>query len=198
VETLTEVLVAHEEIVALGPDIRDRLLYTAQSYQTRENEIQDLIEEVRLQTRTALSPKLVQESIARKEKKSGYPLSEDEKDAIGHLTARSAICVVLGRAGTGKTTMLEPVADAYRRAGYRVLGTSALGKVIDMMAREIGILCYTLDHLHIAWTQYKRLKEKLQEAGTHQATSRYIQRRLTAFQEKQLSARDVLISILRP
>ena len=59
----------------------------------------------------------------------------------------------LGVAGAGKTTALRCVADAYRAAGYQVIGTATSGQAARTLGREAGLhqsrtlasLCCRLD-----------------------------------------------------
>jgi conjugative relaxase-like TrwC/TraI family protein len=52
----------------------------------------------------------------------------------------------IGRAGTGKTTTVAAVAEAWTAAGYRVLGTAVKGEAARTLAATTGIACET-----VAW-----------------------------------------------
>jgi conjugative relaxase-like TrwC/TraI family protein len=52
----------------------------------------------------------------------------------------------IGRAGTGKTTTVAACADAWRAAGYRVVGTAVKGEAARTLASTTGIECET-----VAW-----------------------------------------------
>jgi ATP-dependent exoDNAse (exonuclease V) alpha subunit len=52
----------------------------------------------------------------------------------------------IGRAGTGKTTTVAACADAWRDAGYRVVGTAVKGEAARTLAAATGIECET-----VAW-----------------------------------------------
>jgi len=76
----------------------------------------------------------------------------------GHLTDEQADLVqswcqgghrfqsAIGRAGTGKTTTVAACADAWRAAGYRVLGAAVKGEAARTLASATGIECET-----VAW-----------------------------------------------
>jgi len=52
-------------------------------------------------------------------------MNEEQLRAAWHLTVESgSIAVVSGMAGTGKTTMLRPVKEAFEAEGYRVIGAT--------------------------------------------------------------------------
>ncbi len=61
--------------------------------------------------------------------------------------------VVVGVAGSGKTTALDAATTALERSGHRVLGTSTSGQAARTLGREAGIdsstfasLLWRLDH----------------------------------------------------
>jgi len=63
------------------------------------------------------------------------------------------VAVVVGIAGSGKTTALDTAADALEAAGYRVLGTSTSGQAVRTLGTEAGVeartfasLLWRLDH----------------------------------------------------
>ncbi|MGA3221467.1 MAG: MobF family relaxase [Acidimicrobiales bacterium] len=97
----------------------------------------------------------VAQAIARAEEALGGPLSE------GQRAAAEAVCIsgrgaelVVGVAGSGKTTMLKVVADAFERSGCQVLGTATSGQAARTLGKEAGIgesrtlasLAWRLDH----------------------------------------------------
>jgi Ti-type conjugative transfer relaxase TraA len=68
-------------------------------------------------------------------------LSPEQKEAVAVLTgrdlgvqgSRSSVSVLIGRAGTGKTTTLKAVADYYRESGYTVKGGAISGIASDSL-----------------------------------------------------------------
>ena len=82
----------------------------------------------------------VAEAISRAERELGGALTD------GQRAAAEAICtsgrgaeLVVGVAGSGKTTMLRVVADAFERAGYDVVGTATSGQAARTLGKEAGI-----------------------------------------------------------
>ena len=87
-----------------------------------------------------LDPDVVAKAIGREEQEMGGPLTG------GQLDAAEAICtsgrgaeLVVGVAGSGKTTMLRVVSDAFESAGYRVVGTATSGQASRTLGKEAGI-----------------------------------------------------------
>ena len=65
--------------------------------------------------------------------------------------------MVVGVAGSGKTTALDTATTALETAGYRVLGTSTSGQATRTLGAEAGVeartfasLLWRLDHGHIS------------------------------------------------
>lgn len=78
----------------------------------------------------------------------GFSLSEEQILALRTVTEKSgAVQLVQGRAGAGKTTMLEAARMAWENAGYRVLGAAMAGKAAAGLAKESGIESRTLHSL---------------------------------------------------
>ena len=85
-------------------------------------------------------------------------LSDEQREALGHVTGPAAIAVVSGAAGAGKSTMLEAARDAWERSGRRVIGAALAGKAVDGLAGSSGIDSRTLS----AWAhRWERGKERL-------------------------------------
>ena len=60
----------------------------------------------------------------------------ERRAAFGELTQASGLAVLAGEAGTGKSTTLAAVRDAYESAGYRVIGTSWTNQVVQNLKQD--------------------------------------------------------------
>jgi len=60
----------------------------------------------------------------------------DRRQAFLHATEAGGFAVIAGEAGTGKSTTLAAVRDAYERAGFRVVGLAWTNIVVQAMQRE--------------------------------------------------------------
>ena len=93
-------------------------------------------------------------ALLAKEQAIGAPLTQGQWSAVDALcSADSAVTVVVGVAGSGKTTVLDAATDALEASGYRVLGTSTsgqatrnLGTEARLEARTFASLLWRLDH----------------------------------------------------
>ncbi len=70
----------------------------------------------------------------------GRSLTAGQEAAVrGICTDGRRVSLVLGVAGSGKTTAIRCVAEAYAAAGYQVIGTATSGQAARTLGREAGI-----------------------------------------------------------
>jgi hypothetical protein len=94
-------------------------------------------------------------ALASVEARRGHPLSDVQRRAAESIvTSGRGADIVIGVAGSGKTTMLEVVAAAYEEAGCQVIGTATSGQAARNLGDEADIedshtlasLVWRLDH----------------------------------------------------
>jgi ATP-dependent exoDNAse (exonuclease V) alpha subunit len=74
------------------------------------------------------------------EERLGHSLTQRHSDAVTGICGQGrAVSLVLGVAGSGKTTALGAVADAYEACGFRVIGTATAGQAARTLGREAGL-----------------------------------------------------------
>ncbi|MFC7436576.1 Ti-type conjugative transfer relaxase TraA [Hydrogenophaga bisanensis] len=85
-------------------------------------------------------------------------LSDEQKNAVRHVTQAGSLAVVIGDAGTGKSFSMKVAREAWEAAGYNVRGAALAGKAADELQAGSGIDSRTLASLEFAW---KNGKDKL-------------------------------------
>jgi conjugative relaxase-like TrwC/TraI family protein len=92
----------------------------------------------------------------------GYQLTSAQEDAVVAIcTSGRGAEVVLGVAGSGKTTILSVARSAFESCGFEVLGTATSGQAARNLGREAGIgesktlasLAWRLDHRRISLSE---------------------------------------------
>ena len=78
-------------------------------------------------------------------------LSEEQREAVRHVTGPGRIAAVVGFAGAGKSTMLGVARAAWTEAGHRVVGGALAGKAAEGLERSAGIASRTLASWELAW-----------------------------------------------
>ncbi len=79
-------------------------------------------------------------------------LAEERKVAVAHITSSARIAAVVGRAGAGKTTILNAAWEVWEAAGHDVMGGALAGKAAEGLEKEAGIRAGTLASWERRWS----------------------------------------------
>jgi len=148
-------MVASRDVVPLiGVAAAREQAYTTAQVLTTEATIAWAVEHLAERPGPALPQQQVADALAAAESARGHRLTSGQRRVVERLCGSGqAVSVVVGVAGSGKTTTLETAATALEAAGYRVLGTSTSGQAARTLGTEAGIdartfasLLWRLDH----------------------------------------------------
>jgi conjugative relaxase-like TrwC/TraI family protein len=95
--------------------------------------------------RAMVPPETLQAAIARRtaaiqQIRPGFAWRAEQLAMIDHLaTSGNAVDAVIGVAGSGKTSALAVINDAFTAAGYRVVGTALADQAVQELAAGAGI-----------------------------------------------------------
>ncbi|HAU1765485.1 TPA: Ti-type conjugative transfer relaxase TraA [Legionella pneumophila] len=160
---LIEQIMSHAEVIELGKNKQNQISYTTREQYRQEAKLRDDIESMMKNT-NAVNDKYLNEVIRN------YTLSEEQLEAVHYVTKGKQISVVIGRPGTGKSYLLQPIKEFYQKNEYRVLGAALSGKVAKSLQTDTGIPCSTIASLTYKLTnQHLQLTNKdvlvIDEAG---------------------------------
>jgi ATP-dependent exoDNAse (exonuclease V) alpha subunit len=74
-------------------------------------------------------------------------LGAAQRDAAAAVAGTRPLALVVGPAGTGKTTAMRPGVEALRRQGRSVFGVAPSATAAEVLADDTGIDCDTIDKL---------------------------------------------------
>ncbi|SEI01661.1 conjugative relaxase domain-containing protein, TrwC/TraI family [Methylobacterium sp. 275MFSha3.1] len=134
-------LVAAGDVVALGRDARwPHPIYSTPQMIAIERELQ--ASAVDLAARSiALGP----DSARVEELVQRAGLNLEQSQAARFAATPSVLGIVEGAPGVGKTTLLAPVAQAWREAGWRVIGAASAWKVAHALRDDLAIEARAID-----------------------------------------------------
>ena len=176
--------------LARVPDDPARL--TTRDYRAAENALEGTAHRLAKARGFAVQRHHVKRAIVRRNTQMkaqfGGKLSAEQRKAIDHVLSDQALSCVVGLAGSGKSTMLATVREAYEAQGIKVHGAALAGKAADGLASASGTESRTLASLEASWQngyasisrgdvlivdeagmvgtrQLKRVAEKIEEIG---------------------------------
>ncbi|MHA3320877.1 Ti-type conjugative transfer relaxase TraA [Legionella pneumophila] len=160
---LIEQIMSHNEVIELGKNNQNQISYTTREQYRQEAKLRDDIERMMKNT-NVVNDKYLNGII------KNYTLSEEQLEAVHYITKGKQISVVIGRPGTGKSYLLQPIKEFYQKNEYRVLGAALSGKVAKSLQTDTGIPCSTIASLTYKLTnQHLQLTNKdvlvIDEAG---------------------------------
>ena len=171
---------ASPELVRVGRDARGHDRLTTREMIRTEQRMEAAA--IALSTRRTHAVSLAQRQAAM----ASATLGSEQGLAFGHVTRARDLAVVVGYAGTGKSTMLGVARQAWEAEGYRVRGAALSGIAAEGLEGGSGIASRTLASLELAWSKGRELLARgdvlvVDEAGL--IGSRQMERVLSAVQK---------------
>ncbi|HUB72923.1 MAG TPA: Ti-type conjugative transfer relaxase TraA, partial [Solirubrobacteraceae bacterium] len=177
---------ASPELVRLGQDGRGQERFTTREMLATEQRME--------QAAAKLAERQAHRVNLRRRLQESTTLGREQAQAFRHVTQMQDLSVVVGYAGTGKSTMLGEARAAWEAEGYHVRGAALSGIAAQQLEGGAGIASRTVHSLLFQWEQGREaLTERdvlvVDEAGM--IGSRQMERLLSAAQRS--GAKVVLV-----
>jgi len=174
---------SNPELVRLRPDVLDpatgeivsRAVYSTRSLVRAEHEMAAAADTLKKRGGFGVSEKTIAAKIRAVETKNPDPtkhfkLSDEQVEAVKHVTADNGIAAIVGFAGAGKSTLMEAANYAWQAEGRRVFGAALAGKAAEGLEDSAAISSRTLASWQLAWKAERDLLQKgdvfvIDEAG---------------------------------
>ncbi|KAB2836880.1 MAG: AAA family ATPase, partial [Caedimonadaceae bacterium] len=140
-ESIHQAIFEHKSLIPLlDPESgKETDLFTLK--QTRKNEEKLLRFATSLHQQKGLS---IEDNL-RQEIKDLYQLTSEQEAAFEHATQYHNLSIIQGRAGVGKSYVLQPIREVHESSGYRVIGLAPTNKVAEDL-KEDGFVHATTCH----------------------------------------------------
>ncbi len=126
------------DLVELGKDARGEDRFTTRGMIEAEQRLHRAAELMAKRERHELRGADREAALARAEQR-GLVLSDEQADALAHVTDGRHLSVVVGHAGTGKSALLGVAREAWEAAGYEVRGAALSGIAAENLESASGI-----------------------------------------------------------
>jgi hypothetical protein len=90
-----------------------------------------------------------------------FALNEEQQHAIHNLCDSTQLSVLIGRAGTGKTSSLKPVVELHTQAGFNVIGMALAAEAARHLGNDAGIESFTIASFEQRWKNIEKIQEAL-------------------------------------
>jgi ATP-dependent exoDNAse (exonuclease V) alpha subunit len=149
---------ALQESIVVGEGVDGQIRYTSPTYKALEENAVSMVSE--LSAASFEQPHLTKMTTESYLSTHFAHLSPEQQAAVTGLTQEQSLAVLVGRAGSGKTTTLKAVSDIYKDAGHPVIGASLSAMAADNLGREAGITSATLHSWIYQWERYQAAQDK--------------------------------------
>ena len=139
---------ASQELVHLGVDGRGTDRFTTRTM---------LVTEQRMEAAAMTLNMRQTHRVSLERRQGGAGLGDEQKLALAHATRARDLAVVVGYAGTGKSTMLGVARKAWEAEGYNVRGAALSGIAAEGLEGGAGIGSRTVHSLLHAWDKGRDL-----------------------------------------
>jgi hypothetical protein len=149
-DRVVDAVVSHAETIPLigRPGARSRV-WVAASVLAAEQAVAEVASRLAAADHAAaVSSPALQDALVKKERSLERSLSAGQYRAIeGITTSGTGLDLIVGLAGSGKTTALEVARAGFEADGYRVLGAATSGQAARNLQREAGVESRTIASL---------------------------------------------------
>lgn len=128
-------------------DALDNLGFCSTKLAKLDNEIREIARASKENKSHAISEEEVSQQVKEFQLSTGFELSAEQEQALRNATSGSAITLLKGRAGSGKTSSALAIVQAYKAKGYKVVGTAIANEAARKLEEDTGMGSFSITKL---------------------------------------------------
>lgn len=180
--------------VTVGEDFQGHPRYTSPEYHQKE---QNLLGNLGSLVESKVDKVISQSTIdfyIENFRKSGGKMSDEQEIAVRNLCSDRQLSALVGRAGTGKTTsVLKPIVDLHKQAGFTVMGMSLAAEAAQNLAKETGCVAHSMEHYLYRWDKIVEFEKALKYKDLSANEFNKITKKLEKYRETLPTENTVII-----
>jgi conjugative relaxase-like TrwC/TraI family protein len=142
-QKVAEEFIEQKSTISLGLDNNRNAIFTTQGVLDNEQEMITGAKHLRNQNKFMIDNHVINRAISAK----SFTLSEEQQEAVFSACQNNAFDIIQGSAGAGKSALMDCVGNAYKHAGYKVIGCAIAKSAANNLAEEANIETFTIAKL---------------------------------------------------
>lgn len=116
------------------------------SYYTMERDIYSILQEVESYPNLSVNNEDIEEGIAQAEVEQGFNLTDEQREVV-KASLNDNVCIIAGKAGTGKSTISRALLNIYKHANYSIVCCALSAKAAQRITEATGFTASTIHRL---------------------------------------------------
>nr|DAH89580.1 MAG TPA: ATP dependent DNA helicase [Caudoviricetes sp.] len=116
------------------------------SYYTMERDIYSILQEVESYPSLSVNNEDIEEGIAQAEVEQCFNLTDEQREVV-KASLNDNVCVIAGKAGTGKSTISRALLNIYKHANYSIVCCALSAKAAQRITEATGFPASTIHRL---------------------------------------------------
>lgn len=116
------------------------------SYYTMERDIYSILQEVESYPSLSVNNEDIEEGIAQAEVEQGFNLTDEQREVV-KASLNDNVCIIAGKAGTGKSTISRALLNIYKHANYSIVCCALSAKAAQRITEATGFTASTIHRL---------------------------------------------------
>ncbi len=101
--------------------------------------------------RLSIEHKAIEAAILRVNQMKEYDLSPEQEQAVFSACTPKRLSLLVGRAGTGKTSSLQAIVQLHKQAGFNIIGMAISAEAASHLGHDADIDAKTIASLEVNW-----------------------------------------------